>query len=138
MSLCVFGSVATGTMRHDSDIDLLVVCDSLPRGRTARIRKFEAVDSVCEEALEQARQQGVYTAFSPLIKTPDEVRQGSPVFLDMTVNVRILIDRRGFFMSYLDGLNEKLTELGSRRIQFGGGYYWILKPGLKPDEEIIL
>jgi predicted nucleotidyltransferase len=138
ISLCVFGSVAAGAMRPDSDIDILLVCDPLPRGRMARVREFETIDRFCEGMLEKASQQGVRTTFSPHIKTPAEVLQGSPVFLDMTDTVKILVDREEFFEGYLDTLKERLSRLGSQRVKFGGGYYWILKPNLKPGEEISL
>ena len=138
VSLCVFGSVAAQTMRPDSDIDVLVVCNGLPNGRIARIREFEAVDVLCQESLEQAKRQGVYTDFSPIIKTPDEVYLGSPVFLDMTDTARILVDREDFLKIFLNRFRNRLSELGAMRVEFGGGYYWILKPNLKPGEEIIL
>jgi predicted nucleotidyltransferase len=137
-SLCVFGSVAGGIMRPDSDIDLLCVCDPLPMGRMARVLEFEAVDALCERPLKQGLRQGVNTTFSPLIKTPEEVRQGSPVFLDMTETVRILFDREGFLEGYLGALKDKLRRLGARKVMYGGGYYWILKPDIAPGEEISL
>lgn len=37
LSVAVFGSVARGTPRRDSDVDLLIVADPLPRGRLARV-----------------------------------------------------------------------------------------------------
>src|SRR3972149_6108880 len=43
-SLAVFGSVARGTMRPDSDVDLLLVADPLPAGRMARMDEFSAVE----------------------------------------------------------------------------------------------
>lgn len=138
ISLCVFGSVAAGTMRPDSDIDLLVVCEPLPRGRIARVQEFETVDRLCEGVLKMAVQQGVTTTFSPHIKTPEEVHHGSPLFLDMTDTVKILYDRQGFLDGYLKGLKERLSRLGARKVPFGGGYYWILKPDLKSGEEISL
>jgi uncharacterized protein len=138
ISLCVFGSVAAGTMRPDSDIDILLVCDPLPRGRMARVREFEAIDRLCEGLLERAVQQGVRTTFSPHIKTPPEVLEGSPVFLDMTDTVKILFDREDFLKGYLERLKERLSSLGARKVKFGEGYYWILKPDLKPGGEISL
>ena len=138
VSLCVFGSVAAETMRPDSDIDLLVICDPLPYGRIARIREFETVDGLCEKSLKMAKGDGIVTTFSPLIKTPYEVCQGSPLFLDMTDTVKILFDREGFLKDYLNVLREKLKGMGARRINFCGGYYWILKPDLNPGEEITL
>jgi len=56
----------------------------------------------------------------------------------MTHTVRILFDREGFLEGYLETLKNKLTNLGARKVRFGGGYYWILKPDLKPGEEISL
>jgi predicted nucleotidyltransferase len=138
VSLCVFGSVAGGAMRPDSDIDILLVCQPLPKGRMARVREFETIDGLCEGSLRQALQHGVRTVFSPHIKTPAEVLQGSPVFLDMTETVKILFDREGFLALYLSTLKERLSDLGARKIRFGGGYYWILKPNVKPGEEISL
>ena len=138
VSLAVFGSVAAGKMRPDSDIDCLVVCDPLPRGRMARVREFEEVDRLCEKPLKRAMKKGVTTIFSPHIKTPDEVRKGSPIFLDMTDTVGILFDRGGFLEDYLAGLRDRLSRLGARRVMFGAGYYWLLKPDFKPGEDITL
>ena len=138
VSLCVFGSVAAGTMRPDSDIDILVVCSSLPRGRTARVEAFDAVENRCRRELRRAEKKGVHTSFSPHLKTPEEVRHGSPIFLDMTDTARILLDRNDFLKRYLEKLKGRLSRLGARRVSFGGGYYWILKPDLEPGEEISL
>jgi len=138
ISLAVFGSVAASTMRPDSDIDILIVADQLPRGRMARVREFEMVDRICEESLKQAIQQGVRTSFSPHIKTPIEVRHGSPIFLDMTETIKILFDRDQFLENYLKDLRKRISILGAKKIRLKGGYYWLLKPDLKAGEEIIL
>ncbi len=39
---------------------------------------------------------------------------------------------------YLRDLSARLEALGARRVHKAGGYYWILKPGLKPGEDISL
>lgn len=48
VSVVVFGSVARGTQRFDSDFDVLIVAEGLPSGRIKRINEF----SVVEEKLE--------------------------------------------------------------------------------------
>ncbi|MEW5791493.1 MAG: nucleotidyltransferase family protein [Pseudomonadota bacterium] len=138
VSLAVFGSVARGTMRPDSDIDCLIVADPLPRGRMARMREFAAVETAMDDALRAAGRRGVQTSLSPVFKTPGEVRQGSLLFLDMVEEARILYDWGDFLRAYLDNLRERLRELGARRVMRGGGYYWQLKPDLKPGELISL
>ncbi len=138
VSLAAFGSVARGTMGPESDVDLLLVAEPLPRGRMARVREFEAVDRRMAGLLRAAAAKGVHTVLAPALKTPEEVRFGSPLFLDMTREVRILTDRDGFLRGYLDGLASRLEALGARRIPKAGGYYWLLKPDLEPGEEIRL
>ncbi|MDW7711130.1 MAG: nucleotidyltransferase domain-containing protein [Deferrisomatales bacterium] len=138
VSLAAFGSVARGTMGPESDVDLLLVADPLPQGRMARVREFEAVDRSLAVLLRAAAARGVHTVLAPVLKTPEEVRFGSPLFFDMTREVRILADQDGFLRGYLDGLASRLEALGARRIAKAGGYYWLLKPDLEPREEICL
>jgi predicted nucleotidyltransferase len=138
ISLAVFGSVARGTMRPDSDVDLLVVVNSLPRGRLARVRDFEAVEAAAAEVLSSAAREGIQTTLSPVLKAPEEVQKGSLLFLDMVDQAVILYDRDRFLRCYLDQLKARLEALGARRVYRRGGYYWLLKPDLKPGEGITL
>lgn len=138
VSVAVFGSVARGTATPESDLDLLVVARDLPRGRMNRIAAFERVESAAEGEIDRLRTQGWNTEISPVIKTPEGVRRGSPLFLDMTLEVQILHDRDGFLAGYLDGLRGRMERLGSRRVKAGGGYYWELKPDFQWGETIEL
>ncbi|MDP2755764.1 MAG: nucleotidyltransferase domain-containing protein, partial [Nitrospirota bacterium] len=40
VSIVVFGSVARETYRADSDIDILLIANRLPKGRTKRVAEF--------------------------------------------------------------------------------------------------
>jgi len=138
VSLAVFGSVARGTMRPDSDIDILLVAKPLPRGRIPRVQEFAKVEDALAAQFQAAKRAGIHTALSPVLKTPEETLHGSLLFLDMTDEARILYDRDSFLRDYLQGLSARLKALGAHRVYREGGYYWILKPDLKPGENIVL
>jgi hypothetical protein len=134
ISLVVFGSVGRRLPKPDSDIDLLLIVDPLPDGRLNRVREFDEAEERLQSALEKARDSGVDTRFSPVFKTPDEVRRGSPLFLDMIEDAWTLVDREGFFASMISALKERLGDLGARRIWRGDFWYWDLKSDFKPGE----
>jgi hypothetical protein len=137
-ALAIFGSVARGTPRPDSDIDLLLVVEDLPAGRRARQAQFDAVDALMEPLMREARAQGVYSTLSPILKTPDELAQGSLLDLDMIDEARILVDEDGLLRRHLDALAAKLKAMGARRVRKGGGYYWELKPDYRWGKRITL
>jgi predicted nucleotidyltransferase len=134
VAVAVFGSVGRGTPREDSDIDVLIVARDLPRGRTPRVEEFLSVEARLEGPLQAVPGDGTPVSLSPVFKTPEEVERGSPLFLDMVEDARILYDSRGFFAAYLDRLRARLRELGARRVRTGNAWYWELKPDLKPGE----
>jgi predicted nucleotidyltransferase len=134
VSLVVFGSVGRGTARPDSDIDFLVVADSLPDGRIPRVREFDGV----EKSVLSGAKGKVANRLSPIFKTPAEARRGSPLFLDMLDDGRILFDRDRFFEKELVALRVRLDKLGAKRIWRGEMWYWDLKPDYKPGDEIVL
>ncbi len=136
VAVALFGSVARGTQREDSDIDFLIVARDLPRGRTARVDEFLPVELHLEPWLAAPRPDLLPVTLSPVFKTPEEAEAGSPLFLDMVDDARILYDRDGFLENRLARLRQRLVELGSRRVWHANSWYWVLKPDLVPGETI--
>jgi len=137
VSVVVFGSVARGTPRPDSDLDVLLVVEGLPRGRMRRMEELAPVCDAVDRVLAAGAGPGA-AILSPVIKTPAEVAYGSPLFLDMVEDACILFDRDGFFHRYLERLRERLRALGARRIPYKGSWYWDLKPDFRPGDVIEL
>ena len=138
VACAVYGSVGRGTPRDDSDVDLLIVARGLPDGRMRRVEEFEPVEAPLRAALRAEHWPGSLPALSPVFKTPEEVEAGSPLFLDMVEDARILHDPEGFLAGYLERLRRRLSELGARRVAWRGGWYWELKPDLMPGEVFTL
>jgi len=134
VAVAAFGSVGRGTQREDSDVDLLIVARDLPPGRFHRVEEFLPVEARLETALREVAPDGASVMLAPVFKSPAEVEHGSPLFLDMVEDARILYDPEGFLAGYLERLRARLSELGARRIWRGNAWYWDLKPDLKPGE----
>lgn len=134
VSVVVFGSAGRGTQRRDSDLDLLIVADQLPRGRMRRLKEFSSVENRIEPFLKIFEKTGITADLSPIFKSPEEAERGSPLFLDMVEDARILVDRNGFFEAVLSRLRGRLEQLGAKRIWMGNAWYWDLKPDYKPGE----
>ncbi|MCS7278640.1 MAG: nucleotidyltransferase domain-containing protein [Thermodesulfobacteriaceae bacterium] len=138
ISIVLFGSVARETQRFDSDIDLLIVVKDLPKGRLKRTTEFMEIEEKIEEYLKSLEKIGINTYISPVLKTPEEVKMGSPLFLDLVEEAQILYDKEDFFKKELEKLKEKLKSLGAKRYWLGNAWYWVLKPDIKPGETIKL
>jgi len=63
-------------------------------------------------AFQDASHHGIDTRLSAVLKTPEEAEAGSPLFLDMTEDARLLYDRDDFFAGRLERLRERLRQLG--------------------------
>lgn len=138
VTVAVFGSVARRTQRPDSDIDLLLICERLPRGRMRRVKEFEKVEKRLAPLFLALNQEGISTFLSATFRTPAEVTRGSLLYLDLVDDARLLYDRDDFFKQFLNRLRRRLSELGARRIWRGNSWYWDLKPDFKAGDVIEL
>jgi len=137
VSLVVYGSVARGCARRDSDLDLLVIFEDLPRGIFERVRLFERAEDLIQPLLDGLMDSGYAVALSPVIKTRIEAARFSPIYLDMTEDVVIVYDKGGFFEGVLTRLINRLRELGARRVWVNDkSWYWVLKGDYKFGEVI--
>jgi len=134
ISVALFGSVARETQGFDSDIDVLIIAKGLPRGRIRRIREFESVENKVEPFLKSLKKERINTYISAIIKSPEEAEKGSPLFLDMVEDLKILFDKGDFFSGLIEKLRNRLNALGAKRVWKGSAWYWILKPDIKTGE----
>jgi predicted nucleotidyltransferase len=138
VSVVLYGSVALGKAEKDSDIDLLIVAENLPRGSLRRQEAFMEAEKALEKLIEDLWSQGFHVDFSPILRTPEEASKLSPLYLDMVENAVILYDKENFFGKLLKRLRSRLRELGARRIKLGKRWYWILKEPYKPGEDVTI
>ncbi len=114
-----------GDNRKDSDIDLLIIAEGLPKSMIGRYRIFEQVELQLMGDVEKLYDEGYYVSFSPIMKTPpEEASHFSPLYMDMVEDAVILFDKDNFFGNILKRVKEKLNELGFERVWLGRKWYW--------------
>ena len=132
VSLVLFGSVARGEARKSSDIDLLVIAEGFPRSLWERRQPLLA-----EWSRVRAEKGLPAVEWNLVTKSPEEARYHSPLYLDITEDGILLVDRDGFFQAVLDAMRARMRALGSRRIFLeNGGWYWDLKPDFRFGEVV--
>lgn len=140
VSVLIFGSVARGTARTDSDIDVCLVMRDLPGSRYRRHQLLAPVLAALRNSrsYHEAIQGGYAPDFAVLLYTPDEVKDTKPIFLDMVEEAIFVLDD-GTMKTKLESLRRRLRELGSRKVTLPDGtYYWLLKPDLRFGEVVEL
>lgn len=128
VSIVVFGSVARGTFKEQSDIDLLVISEKFPKKIADRIDLF--VDKTFEISMEH----GVNISVIPLKIV--EAQSTQPIYLDMAYEGIILYDKNNFMEKKLIELRKKLEKMGTKRIPYKRGYFWKLKREIEVGEVI--
>ncbi len=137
VSIVLYGSLARGDVRKDSDIDLLIICESLPKERLKRQDIFIKMEREIDREIKRIYEtSGFYPYLSPISKTKEEAKGLSPLYLDMVTDARILYDKDNFFKEILEKLKIKLKSLNAKKIKVGKKWYWDLKPDYKPGEVI--
>lgn len=136
VSVVVYGSYARGENRLGSDLDLLIVLDSIPaRGRLKIQEEFVLnVEGPLHDLRVGTEKEGILMEISPLILGKKQAAAFSPLYLDMVAHRTLLEDRDRFMEKRLDEIEKKMKRWGSRRREIGGHWYWEIRPGLKWNE----
>ncbi len=148
MGVGVFGSVARGKARQDSDIDVLLIIENLPLSLGARIDDLAVIyvegeggggweygDLKKEEQWLKSKGIVVKANFYPL--TPEETaKTPPPVILDAALDLIPLYDPEDILKQYINRVKLRLLELKAKRVQVDkeGSYY--LDLGLKYGEVV--
>lgn len=136
-SLVVYGSVARGNARADSDIDMLVIIDSKDSmgKRIDLLLDVEFSEKVSAE-LNWLYNNGVDTHISFLPLNLEEVTSFPPILLDIVDEGIILVDN-GFFSKFAGEKKDYLSKLGAKRIFLSESeWYWDFKPDIKFGEVV--
>lgn len=122
-AIVLFGSVARGTPNYESDIDLLIIADSLPHGHRARRMLADTVDTRWRASAEAKPE------LTLVLRTPDEIRSGFAFLLDIAHEGIVVFDTEGIAKGLLAALRDRLARSGAKRVQTGATWHWDLLAG---------
>lgn len=140
ISVALFGSVARGEARPESDIDLLIIHKDLPYDP---VKRFVKAILALEEKEEYNRliKRGIYPQPTAIFMSSQELSQKPLILLDILEDGIILKDEGRFLLQKMEALKGKLKEMRSQKIILeDGSWAWDLKPDWHPGEliEIVL
>lgn len=137
VSIAVFGSVARGDFNSESDIDMIIVVNS-DESMGKRLNNFGAVfeELFKTDAYRSCKEKMMPHKIQPIILTPDEVRKRPSILLDLVTDGRVIFDKDDFLRIEIEALQGRLKEIGAKKIEHAGKWYWILKPGIKRGEVV--
>ncbi|RLG61730.1 hypothetical protein DRN87_01790, partial [Candidatus Geothermarchaeota archaeon] len=82
ISIILFGSLARGTVKEYSDIDLLVVADPIPQDYSDRVKIIsQIIDEVGGVRLKLWRDKGIYPLIDVILLNRDEAKLSHPFYL---------------------------------------------------------
>jgi len=126
LSFVVFGSTASGKLKQDSDVDVLIIV----KQKNKRIWRAIVEESAAIEDLSPP-------LFSLIYTTEEKLREDPLILLDMTKESIVLFDPQGIFQILIEEFKQVLKNLGARRRWLDENtWYWDLKPDWKPGESV--
>jgi len=137
VAIALFGSVARGQARPESDLDLYVVTRRPSLGDSRLRPMWGRIEASPEyQALVTA---GYRPTPSPVPHTVDELTRHPWILLDIAHHGAVLYDPESVLDRELCAVRQRMAELGTRRIELpDGSWYWDLKPDWRPGEVIDL
>ncbi len=137
ISLVLYGSVARGAARDESDIDLLIILKDAPPYYYQRIEPVIDIELKLRKITSETT--GATPIFSTIILSKEEAMENRNIFLDMIDDSIILYDKNDFFKNRLKELKKRLVQLGSKKVVLKNKtWYWQLKPDIQAGEVLEL
>lgn len=125
-SVVLYGSVARGDAKRESDIDLLLVVRDLPDGYMARVSGMTGPEGqrAVQEEKALLRRAGYSGHLSWIVVSPEEARRFRLLYLDISTDGHVLLDREGLFEGILEGVRKEMNRVGATSHPVGEGWYW--------------
>lgn len=137
VSIVLYGSVARGKAKLESDVDILIIQSQAPDDYYKRLEPIISVDKKLKDtkAYREFESKSWFPYLSYIIFSEEEAKENRYLFLGMVSDSIILFDTNSFFKKRLEDVRKRLKVLGSKKVYMDDGtWYWDLKPDLVAGE----
>jgi len=90
---------------------------------------YENIEKKIENEIKNYEKYNINTYISPIIRSKEETKYGSPLYIEMILGAKIIYDKDTFFRNYLKNELKKLKS-------FKKNGYWIYKERVNKNERV--
>ncbi|HOC53261.1 MAG TPA: hypothetical protein PKJ39_06000 [Caldisericia bacterium] len=90
---------------------------------------YENIEKKIESEIKEYEKYNINTYISPIIRSKEETKYGSPLYIEMILGAKIIYDKDTFFRNYL---KNELNKLKSSK----KNGYWIYKERVNKNERV--
>jgi predicted nucleotidyltransferase len=122
-----FGSTTRPPLKKETDIDLLIVFENLPKTKVARSKIINSFEIEFEPLLGEFRATNGHNLYpSIILKEFRELTHVAPYMLDMVTFHGIVYQKSNEATWLLQKIKEWMDFHQSKRIEYGNLWYWML------------
>ncbi|HEY8270316.1 MAG TPA: hypothetical protein VIG33_05465 [Pseudobdellovibrionaceae bacterium] len=124
-----FGSTIKAPLKHETDLDLLLVFETLPNSRWDQFQLTANLENKLNADLKKI--DGFHIEVSFILKQESQLDHLSSFYLDFIDTSKIWFDPKGVLNQLLKDINNWISENGSYKVKKGNLWYWVYssKPG---------
>ncbi len=93
---------------------------------------YENIEKKIESEIKEYEKYNINTYISSIIRSKEEIKYGSPLYIEMILVAKIIYDKDNFFRDYFKKLENKLNKLKSSK----KNGYWIYKERVNKNEDV--
>jgi predicted nucleotidyltransferase len=134
VSIIQFGSTTKEYIKQTTDVDLLVLFRTIPEGSLERHSILTPIEDSLNFQLNKMKDHQLHTSI--IAKDVRNLQNVLPIYLDMVEDHHIFLDLEGHGQMILDKTKRWMLRHGSKKIQKGLLWYWILDTISPPGSDV--